>query len=54
MSAVANVAEALAAGPEDAPGIVLVHGTRMAGAYWHRQMAALSDRLRVVAEPSTV
>jgi pimeloyl-ACP methyl ester carboxylesterase len=48
MSAVASV-DALAAGSEDAPGIVLVHGTRMAGAYWHRQVAALSDRFRVVA-----
>jgi pimeloyl-ACP methyl ester carboxylesterase len=45
----ASVIDALVAGPEDAPGIVLVHGTRMAGAYWHRQVAALSDRFRVVA-----
>jgi len=41
--------DALAAGPENAPGIVLVHGTRMAGAYWHRQVAALSARFRVLA-----
>lgn len=41
--------ETLVAGPENAPGIVLVHGTRMAGAYWHRQIEALSDRFRVVA-----
>jgi pimeloyl-ACP methyl ester carboxylesterase len=37
------------AGPEAAPGIVLVHGTRMAAAYWHAQVQALSDRFRVVA-----
>lgn len=37
------------AGPEDAPGIVLVHGTRMAGAYWRVQLEALQDRFRVVA-----
>jgi pimeloyl-ACP methyl ester carboxylesterase len=36
------------AGPPDAPGIVLVHGTRMAGAYWHAQQAALSDAFHVV------
>lgn len=44
-----SVIEGLAAGREDAPGVVLVHGTRMAGAYWHRQVAALSDQFRVVA-----
>lgn len=48
MSVMANIV-ALAAGPEDAPGIVLVHGTRMAGAYWHGQVAALSDQFRVLA-----
>lgn len=37
------------AGREDAPGLVLVHGTRMAGAYWRAQTLALSDRFRVIA-----
>lgn len=37
------------AGREEAPGIVLVHGTRMAGAYFRAQTLALADRFRVVA-----
>lgn len=37
------------AGREDAPGLVLVHGTRMAGAYWRAQTLALADRFRVLA-----
>jgi pimeloyl-ACP methyl ester carboxylesterase len=37
------------AGREDSPGLVLVHGTRMAGAYWRAQTLALADRFRVVA-----
>lgn len=37
------------AGPATAPGIVFVHGTRMAAAYWHVQLAALRDQFRVVA-----
>jgi pimeloyl-ACP methyl ester carboxylesterase len=36
-------------GAPDAPGIVFVHGTRMAGAYWHAQLLALQDRFHVVA-----
>lgn len=36
-------------GAADAPGIVFVHGTRMAAAYWHAQLVALQDRFRVVA-----
>ena len=39
----------LVAGSEAAPGIVFVHGTRMAAAYWHAQLIGLSDRFRVVA-----
>lgn len=47
MTGVGTLAEV--SGPEDAPGIVLVHGTRMAAAYWHAQQTALQDRFRVVA-----
>jgi pimeloyl-ACP methyl ester carboxylesterase len=36
-------------GDESAPGIVFVHGTRMAAAYWHLQSTALCDRFFVVA-----
>jgi pimeloyl-ACP methyl ester carboxylesterase len=36
-------------GAADAPGIVFVHGTRMAAPYWHAQLVALQDRFRVVA-----
>ena len=36
-------------GDPSASGIVLVHGTRMAGAYWHAQRVALSDSYYVVA-----
>ena len=36
-------------GDPRSPGIVFVHGTRMAGAYWHAQCAALSDSYHVVA-----
>lgn len=37
------------AGPRDAPGLVLVHGTSMAGAYFRAQTLALADRFRVIA-----
>jgi pimeloyl-ACP methyl ester carboxylesterase len=37
------------AGAADAPGIVFVHGTRMAAAYWRAQLVALQDSFRVVA-----
>jgi pimeloyl-ACP methyl ester carboxylesterase len=37
------------AGHPDSPGLVLVHGTRMAGAYWRAQTLALAERFRVVA-----
>ena len=30
-------------GDPQAPGMVLVHGTRMAGAYWQAQVEVLSD-----------
>ncbi len=36
-------------GDPNAAGIVFVHGTRMAGAYWHAQLVALSDAYYVVA-----
>lgn len=37
------------AGPPTAPGIVFVHGTRMAAAYWRAQAVALRDQFHVVA-----
>jgi pimeloyl-ACP methyl ester carboxylesterase len=37
------------AGDPAAPGIVFVHGTRMAAAYWHVRMEVLGQRFRVVA-----
>jgi pimeloyl-ACP methyl ester carboxylesterase len=37
------------AGPEDAPAIVFVHGTRLTRSSWLSQMADLSDAYRVVA-----
>jgi pimeloyl-ACP methyl ester carboxylesterase len=37
------------AGRQDSPGLVLVHGTRMAGAYWRAQTLALAERFRVLA-----
>ena len=35
-------------GDPRAPGLVLVHGTRMAGAYWQGHLATLSARFHVV------
>ncbi|MEX1172603.1 MAG: alpha/beta hydrolase [Chloroflexota bacterium] len=37
------------AGPEDAPGIVFVHGTRLTRSMWRTQMTDLADAYRVVA-----
>jgi pimeloyl-ACP methyl ester carboxylesterase len=37
------------AGPDDAPVIVFVHGTRLTRAVWRAQLDALSDTYRVVA-----
>ena len=39
----------LVAGPPDAPAIVFVHGTRLTGAMWSPQVAALSDEFRTIA-----
>jgi pimeloyl-ACP methyl ester carboxylesterase len=39
----------LVAGPPDGPAIVFVHGTRLSGAMWTPQIAALSDEFRTVA-----
>jgi len=36
------------AGPEEAPTIVFLHGTRVTRAMWNPQVAALTDRYRVV------
>jgi len=36
------------AGPEDAPTLVFLHGTRVTRAMWGPQVAALADRYRVV------
>lgn len=36
------------AGPEDAPTLVFLHGTRVTRAMWDPQVAALTDRYRVV------
>ena len=36
------------AGPEDAPTLVFLHGTRVTRAMWKPQVAALADRYRVV------
>jgi pimeloyl-ACP methyl ester carboxylesterase len=35
-------------GPEDAPTLVFLHGTRVTRAMWRPQVAALADRYRVV------
>lgn len=37
------------AGPEGAPGIVFVHGTRLTRSMWRTQMTDLADTFRVVA-----
>jgi len=37
------------AGPPDAPAIVFIHGTRLTGAMWSPQVAALSDTFRTIA-----
>src|SRR5450759_3884735 len=37
------------AGPEDAPTLVFLHGTRVTRAMWDPQVAALTERYRVVA-----
>jgi pimeloyl-ACP methyl ester carboxylesterase len=39
----------VAMGPESAPRIVLVHGTRLTRAAWTAQLEALSDAYRVIA-----
>jgi pimeloyl-ACP methyl ester carboxylesterase len=39
----------LAAGPEAAPAIVFVHGTRLTRGSWRAQIEALSDAYRVIA-----
>jgi len=39
----------LVGGSGAAAGIVFVHGTRVSGAYWHVQLAALSRQFRTVA-----
>jgi pimeloyl-ACP methyl ester carboxylesterase len=39
----------LALGPEDAPAIVFVHGTRLTRAQWLPQVRRLSDRYRCIA-----
>ncbi|MFL5779633.1 MAG: alpha/beta fold hydrolase [Chloroflexota bacterium] len=38
-----------AEGPEDAPPIVFVHGTRLSRAYWRPQLDRLRDEFRVIA-----
>ncbi len=43
--AVAGSVGAVAAGPADAPAIVFIHGTRLTGAMWTPQLAALAERL---------
>src|ERR1035437_5016977 len=35
-------------GPEDAPTLVFLHGTRVTRTMWRPQVAALADRYRVV------
>jgi pimeloyl-ACP methyl ester carboxylesterase len=39
----------VAAGPADAPALILLHGTRRTRAMWHHQLAGLADAFRVVA-----
>ena len=39
----------MAGGPLGAPAIVFIHGTRLTGAMWTPQLAALSDMFRTVA-----
>ncbi len=38
-----------AAGPEDAPAIVFIHGTRLSRAQWSAQMRLLAPRFRCIA-----
>jgi pimeloyl-ACP methyl ester carboxylesterase len=40
---------AVVAGPPDAPAIVFIHGTRLTGAMWTPQMAALAGDFRAIA-----
>ena len=39
----------IVAGPAGAPAIVFVHGTRLTGAMWSAQQAALADEFRTIA-----
>ena len=39
----------IVAGPEAAPAIVFIHGTRLTGSMWTGQLAALAGEFRVVA-----
>lgn len=39
----------IVAGPQDAPAIVFVHGTRLTGAMWTPQVAALAGQFRTIA-----
>ena len=39
----------IVAGPAGAPAIVFVHGTRLTGAMWTAQQAALADEFRTIA-----
>jgi pimeloyl-ACP methyl ester carboxylesterase len=39
----------IVSGPADAPAIVFVHGTRLTGAMWAAQQAALSGEFRTIA-----
>ena len=46
---VAGSVGVVAAGPPDAPAIVFIHGTRLTGAMWTPQVAALAGDFRVIA-----
>lgn len=49
MTEAAGRMAAVVAGPPDAPAIVFVHGTRLTGAMWAPQQAALSGEFRTIA-----
>lgn len=49
MTTATDATGVVVAGPEDAPAIVFIHGTRLSKAYWAPQLAQLAGEFRVIA-----